>query len=316
MIFKNTFLIAVSLFLGLVACERSAPEPEATGDTTPVILVTGATGTQGGAVARELLSRGYAVRGLTRDTQSDKALALSALGAEMVEGDYDDAASIAAAMDGADGVFAVTLFWHGGYDAEVAQGKMLIDEAQKADIKHFVLTSVAGADDSTGIPHFDSKWEVEQYLHDASLDWTIIRPVEFMDNWGWSLEEFNAGRLVDPRNPDTSHQWIAASDIGFFVAEAFDNPNDWLGVTMEIAGDELTIAQLQATLAGAFGHEFEHVQVSWADFEARVGEEITLMYRWFEDEGYSVDIEALRARYPNLKPVSEFLVELANPAGD
>jgi len=339
MTLKNYFSILLVLCLGLVACDRSTPELE-TGpvaqsepsaetineaingaegpddDERATILVTGSTGTQGGAVARELLKRGYSVRGLTRNTESEEARALAALGAEMVQGDYDDVASIASAMDGADGVFAVTLFWHGGYDAEVDQGKMLIDEAIKADIGHFVLTSVAGADDNSGIPHFESKWEVEQYLHDARLNWTIIRPVEFMDNWGWSLETFSQGRLVDPRDPETSHQWIAASDIGFFVAEAFDNPADWIGITQEIAGDQLTLAELQAALASAFGHEFTYVQPSWEEFEAQSGEEIAQMVRWFEDEGYSVDIAALRARYSNLKTVPDFLAELAKRSSD
>lgn len=330
---KYQLLISVIalVLLGPVACDRPAPtsvashsepavsdEPEraARPDSAAVILVTGATGTQGGAVARELLERGYTVRGLTRNPESEKAQALTALGATMAAGDYDDPASLAAAMDGVDGVFAVTLFWHGGYDAEVEHGKRLIDEATKAEVKHFVLTSVASADDRTGIPHFESKWEVEQYLNATDLDWTIIRPVEFMDNWGWSLEEFRQGKLVDPRDLSSSHQWIAARDIGFFVAEAFDNPEEWTGVTREIAGDELTLAELQDVLSEVFGKEFEYVQPSWEDFEAEAGEEIADMVRWFEDGGYSVDIDALKARYPNLQTAAEFLSELAGSYGD
>lgn len=328
----NRYLLVLFLVMtfGLTACDRGASEPttehaaapatepeaEASGPLARTILVTGSTGTQGGAVARELLDRGYNVRGLTRDADSENAKALAALGAIMVEGDYDDTASIAAAMDGVDGVFAVTLFWHGGYDAEVEQGKMLVDEARKADVGHFVLTSVAGADSSSGIPHFESKWEVEQYLHESDLNWTIIRPVEFMDNWGWSLEEFSAGQLLDPRRPETSHQWIAASDIGFFAAEAFDNPDQWIGVTQEIAGDQLTIAELRATLSRVFGSDFEHVQMGWDAFEDETGEEITHMFRWFENDGYSVDIEALRVRYPDLKTAEQFLSELAASTGD
>jgi uncharacterized protein YbjT (DUF2867 family) len=285
-------------------------------DSAPVILVTGATGTQGGAVARELLQRGYTVRGLTRKPESDKAQALTALGATMVAGDYDDPASLAAAMDGVDGVFAVTLFWHGGYDAEVEHGKRLIDEATKAGVGHFVLTSVASADSGTGIPHFESKWEVEQYLHASDLTWTIIRPVEFMDNWGWSLEDFSEGKLIDPRDPGSRHQWIAARDIGFFVSEAFDHPVEWAGMTQEIAGDELTLVELQGVLTEAFGSEFEYIQPSWEAFENGAGEEITDMIRWFEEEGYSVEVEALRARYPNLQTAAEFLSELAEDSSD
>ncbi len=322
---KRLLLLLISTLI-LAACDRTAPEPapEKAAEATPaaaeetvlpagegIVLVTGATGTQGGAVARALLERGHAVRGLTRNPQSEAAQALAALGAEMVRGDYDDPASLAAAMNGAHGVFAVTLFWQYGYEAEVEQGKRLIDLAEEAGVAHFVLTSVAGADDETGIPHFESKWEVEQYLHQSELDWTIIRPVEFMDNWHWSLEFFRNGQLVDPRGLDSSHQWIAARDIGFFAAEAFEHPAEWVGLTQEIAGDALTLEELMAVLSQAFGREFVHIQPSWEEYEERVGEEIAIMVRWFEEEGYAVDVEALRARYPGLQTAAEFLTELA-----
>ena len=322
MIRSLTFLAA--MLLGLAGCEQqppaATPAPEA--DPAPhvtkhirspghLILVTGATGTQGGAVARELLRRGHTVRGLTRDAQSDAAQALQSLGAEMVEGNFDDPGSLASAMEGVYGVFAVTLFWQYGYEAEVQQGVDLIDQAVKAGVKHFVYTSVASADQETGIPHFDSKWEVEQYLHSSELRWTIVRPVEFMDNWRWSLDNFRAGKLIDPRDPESRHQWIASDDIGFFVAEAFDNPDDWAGVTEEIAGDELRLSQLQAVLSEAFGREFEYIQPSWTDYQAQAGEEITLMVRWFEEEGYSVNVPELRRTYPNLQTAAKYLSGLA-----
>jgi uncharacterized protein YbjT (DUF2867 family) len=305
------------LFLGMAACDRPMVEPteEAAAalvsERQRVILVTGATGTQGGAVARELLERGYAVRALTRDPNSEGAQALATLGAKPVKGDFENAASLVAAMEGVDGVFGVTLFWNGGYQAEVEQGKRLIDAAVKAGIGQFVLTSVAGADQQTGIPHFDSKWEVEQYLHATDLDWTIIRPVEFMDNWAWDLEQFRSGVMSDPRDSQSSHQWIAARYIGFFVAEAFDHPDDWTGVTQEIAGEELTLDELRVILSEVFGMKIEHVQPTWEAFEAEVGEEISVMVRWFDDDGYAVDVNALRARYPNLTSARDFLAEMA-----
>jgi len=324
----NRILHSISFILvfGLAACERPAPEavPERSAeaaqntveavideDNKGLILVTGATGTQGGAVARELLKRGYSVRGLTRDPESERAQALAELGATMVQGDFSDPASLAAAMQGVDGVFGVTLFWQYGYDAEVEMGEQLIDAARIAGVDRFVLTSVASADQATGIPHFESKWEVEQYLHNSDLDWTIIRPVEFMENWYYSVDNFRQGRLIDPRDPESSHQWIAASDIGFFVGEAFDNPDQWIGLTQEIAGDELTLAELQAALSDAFGQPFEYIQPGWEEYGARTSEEFALMYEWFENEGYSVDVAALRARYPNLISVAEFLPEMA-----
>ena len=320
---STAFLFA--LFLGLSACDRPVPgdsQAEAPAVSTTqdvatqsenrrVILVTGATGTQGGAVARELLDRGYAVRGLTRDPESAAARALAELGADMVQGDFDDTPSLQAAMDGIDGLFLVTLFWNVGYEREVEQGKRLIDLAQEQEVPFLVLTSVAGADAGSGIPHFESKWEVEQYLHASGLDWSIVRPVEFMDNWRWSAEAFASGRLADPRDPDSSHQWIAARDIGFFVGEAFDNPGKWSGKTLEIAGDELTLRELQSALEQAYGHEFRYIRTPWETFEVQAGEELASMYRWFEEQGYAVDVEGLRSRYPGLTTVAEYLAELA-----
>lgn len=146
------FLTSVSLLA--VACSKSeTPTP----DAAKIVLVTGATGTQGGAVARELVDRGYAVRGLTRNPDSERATALTELGIEVVKGDFDDAASLNVAMEGVYGVFAVTNYWEHGFDREVAHGKQLVDAAEKAGIKHFVFTSVAGADAGTGLPHFESR---------------------------------------------------------------------------------------------------------------------------------------------------------------
>ncbi|MFT6957006.1 MAG: hypothetical protein ACJAYC_002013 [Halieaceae bacterium] len=292
-----------------VSVETSEIELASGEDKPPTILVTGATGTQGGAVARNLLRRGYTVRALTRDTEGAGAKALANLGAELVQGDFDDVGSIAAAMKGVDGVFAVTLFWTGGFDGEVEQGRRLVDEAAKAGVGHFILTSVASADQSTNIPHFDSKWEVEQYLQESTLNWTIIRPVEFMDNWNGSAEDYRHGKLVDPRAANSSHQWIAASDIGFIVAEAFESPSEWLGVTLEIAGDEMTVGKFCAQLAKALGIDVVHDQVSWEEFASQAGEEVALMYRWFENDGYAVDVVTLRERYPNLISIKEFLAD-------
>ena len=147
------FLVVAAFTWGCGAPEQeSADAPDET-----IVLVTGATGTQCGAVARELLDRGYAVRGLTRNPESDRATEMSQLGADMVQGDFDDAASLAVAMQGVHGVFAVTNFWEHGYDKEVEHGKQLIDAALAADVDHFVFTSVASAASNTGIAHFESK---------------------------------------------------------------------------------------------------------------------------------------------------------------
>lgn len=116
---------------------------------------------------------------------------------------------------------------------------------------------------------------------------------------------------MDPRSPDRRHQWIAASDIGFFVGEAFDHPQDWAGRTQEIAGDEMSLGELAGVMGEVLGRPVEYVQIPWSDYEAGAGEEVALMTRWFDEVGYSVDVRALRARYPGLLTVRQYLSGIA-----
>lgn len=304
-------LASVIAFAILAGCGQEV-EPAAEEAKARIILVTGATGTQGGAVASELLERGYAVRALTRNPDKPAARALAAAGAEVVRGDFEDPKSLLAAMRGAYGVFAVTDYWEHGGAKEAEHGRALVYAAEDSGIAHFVFSSVAGADADTGLAHFETKLAIEQMLNESALAYTVLRPVEFMDNWRNRLDTLRAGIFPDPRDSADMHQWIAASDIGFFVGEAFDHPDDWMGRTEEIAGDEMSIGELLAVMTDVFGRPVQQERVSWADFEAQAGPEVTAMYRWFAAEGYTVNLEALRSRYPNLVSVRDYLLALKN----
>ncbi|MGA2193331.1 MAG: NmrA/HSCARG family protein, partial [Nitrospirota bacterium] len=148
-----------------------------------IILVTGATGHQGGAVARALLDAGWKVRALTRDPAAPGAQSLAHKGAEVVKGDLDDRSSLDRALKGAYGVFAVLTPFDKGMDAEIRQGKLLTDSAKAAGIKHFVYSSVSAANEKTGIPHFESKSQIEKYLKSSGIPSTILRPVSFFYNF-------------------------------------------------------------------------------------------------------------------------------------
>lgn len=302
-----TALFALLTLFGGTACSQSDSSRSVTNDHK-TILVAGATGTQGGAVARELLSRGYIVRGLTRNPDSVKAKALGDLGAIMVKGNFDDPASLAAALDGVYGVFVVTTAHNA--ETEIAQGRQFIEAAKAANVQHFVYTSVAKAETNTGVPHFDSKYEVEKILYDSELNYSVVRPVEFMDNlhkyWRAQIE---AGSWPDPRPVTRRHQWIAAKDIGFFVGEAFDKPDEWLGKALNIAGEEMTLAEFIETLSDELGIEIKYRKISWEEFMAGNGKEMTAMYRWFDNPGYQVDIDTLRSRYPNLSTWKDFFLD-------
>ena len=163
----------------------------------PTVLVIGATGKQGGAVARHLLKDGWEVRALVRDPNKDEARALLEQGAELVQGDLYDRASLDTALEGAYGAFGVTNYWlpDVGYEGEIKQGKLLADAAKGADIQHFLYTSVGAAHRGMGQKHFESKWIVERYLEGMDLPHTIVRPVAFMDNLEWKLAGISNGVL-------------------------------------------------------------------------------------------------------------------------
>src|SRR5258708_6084747 len=150
-----------------------------------IILITGATGKQGGAVVRHALERGFAVRALTRHTDRPAAQALKAIGVDVVRGDMDDAASLAQALRGVYGVFCVQNFWEKGvgYAGEARQAHALIQAAQAAHIYHLVYSSIAGCDNARGIEHFESKWATEKLLGAVGVPHTILRTVFFMENF-------------------------------------------------------------------------------------------------------------------------------------
>src|SRR3954462_11907240 len=145
------------------------------------ILVTGATGHQGGAVLAHLGERGFSCRALTRDPAKPEARTALRPGVEVAKGDMEDPASLVRAMDGVHGVYGVQTPFESGVEGETRQGANLIDAAKRSRISHFVYSSVASADQRTGVPHFDSKFQIEERLRGTGMHFTIVRPVFFME---------------------------------------------------------------------------------------------------------------------------------------
>ena len=224
--------------------------------TDKLIAVTGATGQQGGATAKHLLAKGWKVRALTRDLNKPAAQALANAGAEIIQADNDDRASLERALYGVYGAFSVQNFWLPGVGAEgeVRQGVNIADAAKAAGIEHFVYSSVGAAHRGMGQAHFASKWEIEQYIQSLGLPYTILRPVAFMDNYNWQRAAITNGTFTGwGLRPDKGLQLIAADDIGAFAELVFAHPQDYLGKTLEIAGDELTEPQIAATFTRVIG---------------------------------------------------------------
>ncbi|WP_217146230.1 MULTISPECIES: NmrA/HSCARG family protein [Streptomyces] len=272
------------------------------------VLVTGATGNQGGATARALLARGRTVRALVRDPDKPAALALRKLGAELVRGDLNDAGSLRAAMAGVDGVFSVQPL---AYEpetlaAEVRQGKAVADAALDAGVAHLVYSSVGGAERNTGIGHFETKAEIERHILALGLPATILRPVFFMDNLLHYADARGERVLELPVRPERPMQMIASEDVARFVDAAFTDPDRYLGRQLEIAGDELTFTDVARVYERVTGTP---TRLAPLPIEER-------MFAWFAEEGYRADIPSLRALRPELLTFEEFLRARLAPARD
>jgi len=265
------------------------------------VLVTGATGQQGGAVARALLDKGHQIRALTRNPASDRAVALRERGAEVFLGSFDDAGTLAAAVDGVDAVFAMSTFFEAGLEAETRQGIALVDAAKKARVSHFVFSSVGSADQKTGIPHFDSKRRIEEHLDRADVPYTVVAPVFFMDNLisPFSLPALKEGNFAQPLPAGRKLQMVAVENIGQFAALAIDKRDPFLCKRVDIASDDLTGADVVTTLNEVTGKSLGYVEVP-LDAMRRQSEEMAAMYEWFDKVGYDVDLGALRKTYPEV----------------
>jgi len=258
------------------------------------ILVIGATGQQGGAVARELLAHGHKVRAMTRKPNSDSAKALAALGAEIVQGDLDNAPSLQRAVQGVWGLFAVQNTWEAGAAREEAQGKHVAEIAKKAGIQHYVYSSVGSADRKTGIPHFDNKWRVEEAVRGLGFpSHTIVRPVFFMENFlsPWFKPGIDQGKLMIGVKPTTVLQMIAVGDIGTYGRLAFERHAELNGRAVEIAGAAHTMPDTARILGKAAGRTITFAQVPIEDVR-KFSEDFAVMLEWFDRVGYAADIPA------------------------
>jgi uncharacterized protein YbjT (DUF2867 family) len=263
-----------------------------------IILVTGATGNQGSAIAHHLLQRSnFKVRALVRDPNKPAAQALEQAGAELVVGDLNDRASLDRALQGAYGVFSVQIF-QDGLDTEIRQGKAVADAASSAGIQHFVYSSVGSAERNTGIPHFDSKFQVEEYIRASELPYTILRPVFFFYNYNMMRSMVETGTLFQPLSPETKLQQLSEKDYGEMVAEVFDRPADFMNREIELASVDMTMPEIAAAFSRVLGKTVEYQQIPFEAFEQQIGEELTIMFRWFENVGYAADLAQLKRDFP------------------
>lgn len=284
---------------------------------TGTILVTGATGAQGGRLAQRLLEVGVPVRAMTRNADKPAARRLASAGAELVVADMDDEASLARACRGVHGVFSVQNFWEKGvgYRGEVAQGRRLARAAAEAGVGHFLQTSVAGCDRAEGVQHFQSKHAIEQYVDELGLPRTFLREVFFMENFfepivgsgkhaiapHWTLR-----LLQGALRPDLSFHMVCMDDIAWFAADILLNPERYLGETVDIASDSLTVAQMKTVYEEVCHRRAPRVGLPFA--LARLGNrEMGRQLDWNNRVGWHFDLAPLRRRHPELSSFRTFL---------
>ena len=262
------------------------------------VVVTGSTGKQGGAVARGLLERGHKVRAVTRDPNSSRAKSLAHGGATIVAASLDDSAAIKKALEGATSLFAMTMP-SGGTDAETRQGIAAADAAKATGV-HLVFTSVGSANRQTGVPHFDSKHEVEKHIAKIGVRATILTPVSFMENLYFIKEQLAKGIYAAALPPTRELAQVAVTDIGAVAVRVLEDAGRFTGKRFDLASDELTGNDALAILSRVTGRPFDYYQIPLDVIRQRMGEDAAKMYDWLDRVGYTVDRAALRREFPDV----------------
>jgi uncharacterized protein YbjT (DUF2867 family) len=274
-----------------------------------VIVVVGASGQQGSAVANALLKQGWEVRLLTRNPNRPLLQPLKDLGAEAYKGDLEDRTSLEKALAGAYGIFSVQTYMGHGVEGEERQGKVLADVAQQMQVQHFIYSSILGADCQAEVPHYRSKCCIEEHIGSLELPATILRPAFFMENflhtyrpillqgvWTFSLS----------LNPEVRLPLCAVEDIGKAVALAFERPEDFIGKALPLAGDSCTMPQVARVFSEVLGTTVRFVELPLEKVRT-LSREMSVLFQWLNKGEMTVNIEELRQTIPDLQTLEDWL---------
>ena len=265
------------------------------------ILITGATGQQGGSVLRSLEGKGHELYALTRNVETERAKDLASRGIHVLVGDLHDPATLETSFSKVGSVFLVGTPFQAGTDGETQMGINAADAAKKAGVEHLVYSSVADADKKTRIPHFDSKYKVEEYIRQSGVPFTILAPAFFYDNMtaSFNLPSLRNGVFAQALSKAVKLQMVSTEDIGKFSAVALENRDKFLGKRIDYAGDELTGPEIAKIVERASGRKINFVELPTEQVRES-SEDMALMYEWFSRVGYSADIEKLKREYPEV----------------
>ena len=276
------------------------------------IVVTGATGLQGGAVARLLLEDGWHVRGLTRNPASERAQALATLGAEVVRGDMAEAASLRPVFEGAYGVYSVQNPFIGGPEAEVRQGKNVAGVANDVGVEHLVYGSAGTGQRGTGVPSWETKLQIEDYMKALGLSLTVLRPMAFMELMTHKkfFPAVGAWHLM-PKMMGSSRGvgWLCTDDLGVIAAKAFADPSSFVGKDLGLASDVQSLDECRSIYREVMGGNPRRFPMPVWLFErfGFAGRDLTTMWRWLRTATIDLDAAPTRAVHPNALTVGGWL---------
>ncbi len=271
------------------------------------ILVVGATGQQGGAVARALITAGWLVRGFTRDTNSVPAQELTAMGVEMVKGDLTNRASIDQALQEVDGIFYVHPGPLSRDQDEIQAGKNIADAAKEHQLAHLVYSSAIGVDQAAETGMQTEKAAVEKYIQSLGISYTILRPSSFMENFLNPKFGLRGTSFTTAAYPTTKMQLIALEDIARLAVMAFQHPATFNHRIMELSGDTLTPLQMAAAMSKTTGLNIQYEQLPMETFRA-MNPQFAKGYEFLNSgKATQADEESLRKIHPDLLTFEKWL---------
>jgi uncharacterized protein YbjT (DUF2867 family) len=248
------------------------------------IFVTGGTGNQGGAVARNLSQQGFAVKVLTRNAGSSKALNLKKSNIQLVEGDLNNADTYREYLKNVYGVFSVHAIER-GTGKEIKQGITLATLANEFGVKHYLYSSAFGVDLNTGVPHLDSKLKIENHIKQIGIPFTIIRPTSLYENFliPQVKKGILKGKLVQAIKRDTVLKYISAEDIGKIGAEIFQHTDGYLGRTISLGTEKLSTQQVADTFSEVLNKKVEYKRLPTLITRLFLGNSLYKMFKWLDE---------------------------------
>ncbi|MBI4873557.1 MAG: NmrA/HSCARG family protein [Acidobacteria bacterium] len=283
------------------------------------ILVSGATGAQGGGVARHLLKSGkFDVRALTRNPNSDRAQALRAAGAQLAQGNLEDAASLRTAINGCHGVFGVTNFWE-HFDREFQHGKNLIDAVAASPVEHFVFSSLPHAREisqgALAVPHFDLKARLEEYARRVKPGSTFVHVAFYYENFLTFFPPKDQGdgtfAFGFPQG-DTPLAAVGVEDVGGVVAAIFDRPGEFRDNVIGVVGDDQPPAAYAGMLSRALGQKVVYNRIPrevFASFGFPGAEDLANMFEFnrLHIPNRAADLALSRRLFPGMRTFEAWL---------